>query len=226
MTTNPNSGNGHKRAPRWRRLHQAFDWLSRRTRQAWTNLPQLWRHETARHMAFSAAVTLFGAWLLGQVMPHVPGWAATVDRTLATIDQPVRHYLATHTQALPITADTTYSIWQAVGFASFVVGVFHNGPARLTWTVWGATTVIMVWSGAPDPGRQVAAGLALLAWATLSGLALRGLRLRPAAFVHVDVHNEAPPPPEVEVRAEIHTPQPQQTQYLPYVLPYVPPSPN
>ncbi|MFC9916414.1 hypothetical protein [Streptomyces sp. NPDC127197] len=84
----------------------------------------------------------------------------------------------------------------------------------------------MVWIGTPDPGRQVAAGVALLAWAVLSGLALRGLRLRQPAFVHVDVHNEAPPPPQVEVRAEIHTPQREAPQYLSYVLPYLPPSPN
>ncbi|WP_184503438.1 hypothetical protein [Streptomyces botrytidirepellens] len=217
MITNAEGRNS--RHKRWHRLQQVRSWVTGRTRQGWANLPKLWRHETVRHMAFSAGIILAGAWLLGQVVPHVPGWAAAINGTLATIDQPVRHYLLTHTQALPITASATYSVWQAVGFASFVTGVFYNGPARLAWTMWGATTVIMVWIGTPDPGRQVAAGLALLAWVALSGLALRGLRLRPAAFVQVDVHNEAPPPPEVEVRAEIHTTQPEQPQYLP-------PSPN
>src|SRR5690349_21851510 len=101
MTTNPDGGNGHKRAPRWHRLHRACGWVTGRTRQAWANLPKLWRHETARHMTFSAVIIFGGAWLLGRVVPHVPGWAATIDGTLATIDQPVRHYLLAHTQALP-----------------------------------------------------------------------------------------------------------------------------
>ncbi|MFI9772433.1 hypothetical protein ACIHJG_37120 [Streptomyces sp. NPDC052415] len=200
--------------------------MSHRTGQASARLARLWQYDTVRHMAFSACVTLFGAWLLSQFMPHVPGWEAAVDGMWATIDDPVRHYIATHTQGLPITAATTYGIWKALGFAAFLLGFFHNGSARLTWTVWGATTVVMVWIGTPEPGRQVAAGVALLGWAALSVLALRGLRLRPSAFIHVDVHNDAPPAPQVEVRAEIHTPRTEPTHYMPYVLPYLPPSPN
>ena len=218
MTINPPAGNSHEHAPR--------AWLSRHTPEAWTNLPPLWRLETVRHMAFTAFVALLGAFLLSQFMPHVPGWATTTDGLLATIDTPVRHYLTTRTQALPTTGPATYSIWRAIGAASLMLGFFHNGPARFTWTLWGGATVAMVWIATPDSGRQVAAGVALLAWAALSCLALRGLRLPPPAVIHVDVHNEAPPAPDVEVRAEIHIPRAEPPQYMPYALPFLPPSPN
>ncbi|MEU0896864.1 hypothetical protein [Streptomyces massasporeus] len=226
MTTNSAAGNGHKRTLRWPSFPRARGWISHRTGQARTKLAQLWRYETIRHLAFSTAVTLLGAWLLGQLLPGMPGVAATVDAVGATIDDPVRRYLAAHTQELPITAGTTYSLWKALGLIAFVLGALHNGPARLTWAVWGTATVIMVVIGTPGPGRPVAAAVGLLAWAALSCLALRGLRLPPLAFVHVDVHNEAPPPPDVQVRTEIRMPRTQPPQYLPYPLPYVPPSPN
>ncbi|MBO8189226.1 hypothetical protein [Streptomyces spirodelae] len=70
----------------------------------------------------------------------------------------------------------------------------------------------MVWAGTPEAGRRVAAGIALLAWAALSVLALRGLSLSPAAFIQV--HTEAPHPPEV--RAEIHLPKTEPASYQQY----------
>ncbi|MEV6841064.1 hypothetical protein AB0N17_42425 [Streptomyces sp. NPDC051133] len=226
MTTNSADGNGHKRTLRWPSLHRARGRISHRSGQVRTKLAQLWRHETVRHLAFSAAVTLLGAWLLGQLLPGMPGVAATVDAVGATIDDPVRRYLVAHTQELPITAGTTYSIWKALGLVAFVLGALHNGPARFTWMVWGAATVIMVLIETPGPGRPVATAVSLLAWAALSSLALRGLRLPPLAFVHVDVHNEASSPPDVQVRTEIRMPRTEPPQFLPYPLPYLPPSQN
>ncbi|WP_189784821.1 hypothetical protein [Streptomyces capitiformicae] len=226
MTTNSTAGNGHQHTPRWPSLQWARGWISHRTRQARTKLAQLWGYETVRHLAFSAAVTLLGAWVLGQFLPGMPGLATTVDAVGATIDDPVRRYLVAHTQGLPITAFTTYSIWKALGLIAFVLGALHNGPARLAWAVWGAATVIMVSIGTPGPGRPIATAVGLLAWAALSSLALRGLRLPPLAFVHVDVHNEAPPPPDVQVSTEIRMPRTEPPQYLPYPLPFLPPSPN
>ncbi|MEU0949918.1 hypothetical protein ABZ379_45760 [Streptomyces canus] len=226
MTANSAAGNGHKRTLRWPSLHRPRSWISHRTGQARTKLAQLWRHEPIRHLAFTAAVTLLGAWLLDQFLPGMPGLATTVDAVGATIDDPVRRYLVAHTQELPITAGATYSLWKALGLIAFVLGALHNGPARLIWTVWGAATVIMVVIGTPGPGRPVAAAVGLLAWAALSCLALRGLRLPPLAFVHVDVHNEAPPLPDVEVRTEIRMAPAEPPQYLPYPLPFQPPSKN
>ncbi|MFB7552604.1 hypothetical protein [Streptomyces sp. NPDC056154] len=146
---------------------------------------------------------------------------------LATIDQPVRHYLDTHTATLPVTAATAYATWQAAGAVSFVLGFFHSSGARIGWTVWGTATTAMVWIATPAPGREVAAGIAVLAWAALSLFALRGLSLTPAAFVNVDV--QAPPaPPAPQVHAVIHLPTPTQpvpTSYQPYD-PKQPPSLN
>lgn len=224
MTTNSAARNGHEHTPRWKPFNEVLGWMSRRWSQFVRNLAQLWRQEAVRHMVFSAMATLLGAWLLSHLMPRVPGWTEMVDQVGATVDDPVRRYLNTHSQALPITAATTYSIWKAIGFGSLLLGFFHNGPARFIWTMWAAATVPMVWVATPGPGRPVATAVALLAWALLSALALRGLRLRPPAFIHVDVHNEAPHAPQVEVRAEIHTTEP--PYYMPYVPPYLPPSPN
>ena len=137
---------------------------------------------------------------------------------LATIDQPVRAYLATHTQTLPITATTAYSTWQAVGVAAFLLGYLRNTPARLAWTAWGVATVAMVWSATPEPGRQVAAGITVFTWTTLSLLALRGISFTRPVRVHVDV--AAP-----EVHAEIHVP-PRLTPYKPYDPTKQPPSLN
>ncbi|MFH8558908.1 hypothetical protein ACH4FE_35700 [Streptomyces celluloflavus] len=114
---------------------------------------------------------------------HALPWPITAiaDPTglLATIDHPVRHYLDTHTAALPVSATTTYATWQAVGAASFILGCLRSTGARLTWTAWGAATVAMVWAQTPATGREVATGLAVLAWTSTSTLALRGLSLRP-----------------------------------------------
>jgi hypothetical protein len=62
----------------------------------------------------------------------------------------------------------------------------------------------------PNPATKFAAGVALLAWAVLSVLALRGLSVAPASCVHVDVHNAAPPVPEINL------PKPEPTSYTPY----------
>ncbi len=136
MTTNPDCGNGHEPAPRWNPVNEVLGWMSGRWSQSVRNLAQLWRQEAVRHVAFSAIAALFGAWLLSRLMPHVPGGSEMVDEVRATVVDPVGRYLTTHTQAVPITAATTYSIWKAIGFGSLLLGFFHNGPARFTWTVW------------------------------------------------------------------------------------------
>lgn len=45
----------------------------------------------------------------------------------------------------------------------------------------------MVYSAAAADGRALATGIAVLAWATVSAFALRGLTLRPAFVTHI--HN-------------------------------------
>jgi hypothetical protein len=209
----------------WKEFSNEHGWLGRRIH----DVRMAPAHGWSRMALWVKAVIIVGGCLLGllalRVIPQVlldwaqllPWKVPTADDStglLATIDQPVRSYLETHTATLPITATTAYSTWQAVGVISFLLGFLRSGGAHLTWTIWGAATVAMVWSSTPEPGRQVAAGVAVLAWAALSILALRGVSLAPASFVRVDVH--APVPPAPEVRAEIYLPKPDPTSYTPY----------
>ncbi|MYV43737.1 hypothetical protein GT030_33985 [Streptomyces sp. SID1328] len=71
---------------------------------------------------------------------------------------------------------------------SFLFGGFG---ARTTWILWGAATVVMVWSGTPGPARQVAAGLATVAWGLASIPAMRGLNLRASTSQSVFVSKDS-----------------------------------
>lgn len=226
MTTHARTDTGHGRDPQTHHLRQASAETSRWPHRAWYYLQKQWRHDATWRWAFAAAITVLGTWALAKARSYTPGWAETGAQILATVVDPVQLYIVAHTQALPITADTAYNLWKSVGLAAFALGFLRNGPARLTWTLWGAATVLMVWIESPEPSRHVAAAVALLAWSALSCLALRGLRLRTGTFVNIDVHAEAPPAPDVEVHAEIRMPPHEPTTYLPYPLPYLPPSPN
>ncbi|MFF0051628.1 hypothetical protein [Streptomyces sp. NPDC005498] len=133
-------------------------------------------------------------------------WHSHDTGLIATMHQPVRGYLQTHSAALPVSATTAYATWQLFGAASFILSWWSGATgARLTWTVWGASAVGMIWAASPASGRTVATGLAVLTWTAASTLALSGLTLRSPSFVHV--HNDVQPPP-VLVRPNIHLPQP------------------
>ncbi|MFD3567421.1 hypothetical protein [Streptomyces sp. NPDC058667] len=150
----------------------------------------------------------------GRALP----WKFPVDSDptglLATIDQPVHRYLDTHTTGLPVSATTVYGTWQAVGALSLIGGYLRFSGARLTWVLWVAATVAMVWSATPGPGRTVAVGITVLAGAALSLLALHGLSLTPTLYV--DVHTPTQPAPQVH--AEIHLPrtEPETPSYKPF----------
>jgi hypothetical protein len=108
----------------------------------------------------------------------------------AVIDNPVRTYIAQHSAGLPISASTVYTLWQFAGLIGLVGGFLRSTGARLVWTGWGAATIAAVWTAAPDGGRTIATGVAVLLWSLASVVALRGLSLRPTAFIHV--HNTIP----------------------------------
>ncbi|NEA14140.1 hypothetical protein [Streptomyces halstedii] len=122
------------------------------------------------------------------------------------VDNPIRAYIAQHTTALTISSSVVYTLWQLVGWFGLIGGFIGATGARITWTCWGAASVLAVWSAAPADGRTVATGIAVLAWTIASTLALRGLSLRPV------VNNFLPPTPafqpQIEIRPEIHTPAP------------------
>ena len=118
-----------------------------------------------------------------------------VNRTLhgpalvGTVDLPVRHYLADHTQGLAVTAAGVHVLWLAAGLGLLLFSIVGSFAARLTWTAWGAASVAMVWAGSALPGRQVATGITALAWGIASIVALLGMRLRaPATVINNNDH--------------------------------------
>lgn len=118
---------------------------------------------------------------LSAALAHtVKGWNGWNGGDLVTaVDHPVRRYLASHTAGLAVTASTVHWLWVATGVGLLVISwLTRSFSARLTWAVWGAATVVMVWSGTTGPARQVAAALALIAWGIASIAALRGLGRR------------------------------------------------
>ncbi|MFE7934326.1 hypothetical protein ACFU6S_37555 [Streptomyces sp. NPDC057456] len=120
----------------------------------------------------------------------------------ATVDHSVRAYLTDQAAHLTVTPAALYRAWQTAGLIALVGGFFGNAGARLTWLLWGAASVAMVWSASPDGGRAAATGLAALMWALASIAALHGLTLRPVVHHHPprwqfspDVHVHAAPIP-------------------------------
>ncbi|MFD8474873.1 hypothetical protein ACFV2E_22900 [Streptomyces globisporus] len=122
------------------------------------------------------------------------------------VDNPIRSYISQHTAGLSVSASAVYTFWQLVGWFGLIGGFIGTTGARITWTCWGASSVLAVWSAAPADGRTIATGIAVLAWTIASTLALRGLSLRPV------VNNFIPPAPtfqpQIEIRPEIHIPAP------------------
>lgn len=122
--------------------------------------------------------------------PRVQVGTDTSTGVWAVIDNPVRTYIAQHSAGLPISASTAYTLWQLAGLAGLVGGFLRSTGARLLWTGWGAATIAVVWTTAPADGRTIATGVAVLLWSLASVVALRGMSLRPTAFIHV--HNTVP----------------------------------
>ncbi|MGW6876213.1 hypothetical protein [Streptomyces xanthophaeus] len=133
--------------------------------------------------------------------PRVQVGTDTSTGVFAVIDQPIRTYVAAHSASLSISAPTVYTVWQLVGLFGLIGGFARSSGARITWTAWGAASIAMVWDAAPDEGRTIATGLAVLAWTAASALALRGLTLRPAFFTHI--HNAGH-----QIEPHIHLPAP------------------
>ncbi|MFE7948237.1 hypothetical protein [Streptomyces sp. NPDC057426] len=105
---------------------------------------------------------------------------------LGTVDHPIRVFLADQAAHLAVAPAALYAFWQLAGVLSLIGGFFGNAGARIAWTLWGLTSLAMIWSAAPTGGRAAATGLAALMWALASIFALRGLTLRPI------VHNHPP----------------------------------
>ncbi|MGA4844710.1 hypothetical protein [Streptomyces sp. G45] len=139
----------------------------------------------------------------------VPGGSARRTGLLASITSPVWAYLRSHTQGLAVDARTAYAAWLLVVLGSGVLScVTKSFGARFAWGLAGAATGWMVWHGAPEAGREVAAGLTAIAWALLSIVALRGFRVGITNTVSNNVAPETKPqvnvPAPVVKRVEIN----------------------
>ncbi|MFC9635818.1 hypothetical protein ACFTY8_43095 [Streptomyces mirabilis] len=104
-----------------------------------------------------------------------------------------------HSAGLAVSGSTLYTLWQVAGLIGLVGGFLRSTAARLLWTAWGASSAAMIWSAAPEPGRTLATGIAVV-WLLASAFAVRGLQLRRAVVVHVA------PRIRNEIRPEIHVP--------------------
>ncbi len=170
-----------------------------------------WIKAVAAIAVFSFVVLLFNdavGVLLGAAhriltaVPNVQVGDNTSTGVWATIDNPVRSYLA----ALPISASTVYTLWQVTGLFALIAGFLtRSNGIRLTWLTWGFAGIAMVWTTTPDASRTVATAVAVLAWTVASAFAMRGLNLRPRVFAHVTTDA-----PQVTVQPQIHVPAPPQ----------------
>ncbi|SEF18978.1 helix-turn-helix transcriptional regulator [Streptomyces sp. Ag109_O5-10] len=164
------------------------EWLEARRKDIGDSLTGGWRQSAL----WIKLLVLFSAFLVGIAVVGVlantvssrahtwhPAGGWHWHNVAATIDDPVHAYLTTHSAGLPLPVTTLHLLWIASGAALLLMSFLFGGfGARTTWILWGAATVLMVWSGTPGGARQVAAGLAVIAWGLASIPAMRGLNLR------------------------------------------------
>ncbi|MCX4451665.1 hypothetical protein [Streptomyces sp. NBC_01789] len=191
-------------------LHEMWEDVRRAPGAGWHGMAN-WIKAVAAIAGASFVVLLFNgavgvlldtAHRILTAVPDVQVGNNTSTGVWATIDNPVRSYIAAHTAGLPITASTVYTLWQITGLFSLLVGFLtRNNGIRLTWTCWGLAGIAMVWTTTPDTSRAIATAIAVLAWTTASALALRGLNLRPQ--FHSSVHTGAS---QVTLQPQIHIP--------------------
>jgi hypothetical protein len=143
---------------------------------------------------------------LADAVPATQVGTSASSEFWGVVENPIRSYIAQNTVGLTVSGSAVYAFWQMTGLFGLIGGFIGSTGARITWTVWGASSAAAVWSAAPADGRTVATGIAVLAWTVASTLALRGLSLRL-------VVNNFPTPvpafqPQIEIRPEIHIPAP------------------
>ncbi|MFE2070661.1 helix-turn-helix domain-containing protein [Streptomyces sp. NPDC059467] len=178
-----------------------FEWLEARRKDIGDSLTGGWRQSAL----WIKLLVLFSVFLVGIAVVGV--LANTVSRrahtwhpaggwrwhdVAATIDDPVHAYLTAHSAGLPLPVTTLHLLWIASGATLLAMAFLFGGfGARTTWILWGAATVLMVWSGTPGAARQVAAGLTVITWGLASIPAMRGLNLRSIASQSVIVSKDS-----------------------------------
>ncbi|SEE61509.1 hypothetical protein [Streptomyces sp. TLI_105] len=120
-----------------------------------------------------------------------------------TLTTPIRAFLDAQAAHLPaLSGATVYTLWQTTGLIGLLGGFLRISGARILWTLWGLSSIWVVWSASPVGGRLLAAALAAVVWGLASILALRGLSFRPV----IHNHQAAPVAPAFspEFRPELH----------------------
>ncbi|MFJ6355185.1 hypothetical protein ACIQKB_37720 [Streptomyces sp. NPDC092046] len=191
-------------------LHEMWDDIRRVPGAGWHGTAN-WIKALATITVFSLVVLLLsgavdvlldGAHRILTAVPNVQVGDTTSTGVWATIDNPIRSYIATHSASLPISAPTVYTLWQITGLGTLIAGfITRSNGIRLTWLAWGTASIAMVWTTTPATSRTVATAIALLAWTITSAFALRGLNLRP--LVVSTVHTGAP---QITLQPQIHLP--------------------
>ena len=103
----------------------------------------------------------------GDALAALAGW--THDQAYAQVVLvPVRRYLQTHAEGLPIAAETLWWTWCATGIVLLALCVLRVVAARIGWLLYGTATTAMVVSATPGGGRWVAAAVSALWWVALS----------------------------------------------------------
>ncbi|WP_187283580.1 hypothetical protein, partial [Streptomyces sp. t39] len=191
-------------------FHEMWEDVRRAPEAGWHGMAN-WLKAVAAVAVFSFVVLLFdgavdvlldAARRILTAVPNVQVGDNTSTGVWATIDNPVRSYIAAHSAGLPISASTVYTLWQVTGLFSLIAGfITRSNGIRLTWSCWGFAGIAMVWTTTPDASRTVATAIAALAWTVASAFAMRGLNLRPRVFAHVTTGA-----PQVTVQPQIHIP--------------------
>ncbi|MFF3166806.1 helix-turn-helix domain-containing protein [Streptomyces sp. NPDC003273] len=177
------------------------EWLEARRKEIGDSLTGGWK-QTALWIKLLVLFSVFlvGVAVLGVLANTVSHTARTWrtphgwhwDGVVATINNPVHAYLSAHSAGLPLPVTSLHLLWIASGSILLLMSFLFGGfGARTTWILWGAATVVMVWSGTPGPARQVAAGLATVAWGLASIPAMRGLNLRASTSQSVFVSKDS-----------------------------------
>ncbi|MFC8273830.1 hypothetical protein ACFUJR_15155 [Streptomyces sp. NPDC057271] len=189
-------------------FHEMWDDVRRAPEAGWHGMAN-WIKAVAAIAVFSFVVLLFdgavdvlldAAHRILTAVPNVQVGDNTSTGVWATIDNPIRSYIAAHSAGLPISASTVYTLWQVTGLFSLIAGfITRSNGVRLTWSAWGIAGIAMVWTTTPETSRTVATAIAVLAWTIASAFALRGLNLRPRVFATVGA-------PQVTVQPQIHIP--------------------
>ncbi|MGW4807186.1 hypothetical protein [Kitasatospora sp. NPDC004272] len=157
-------------------------------------------------LAGTAQAALAGArWCADPQHPPLQLWH--------TVNDPIQRSLQRRRAGLPAGPATLHTTWAAAGIVILVVALRRGASVgvQLGGLLFGALTAAAVWDGTAEPGRPVAAGLAVLAWAVLAACALTGSWITthttilndvpnaPAPIVAVDVAPAQAPAPVVEV---------------------------